>query len=79
LAFPMAENDDLDDNMSDDQKQDDFLAGMMHVASKPDPSLMKKYRLPVMNMPFSVEEENPELENLSSDESIKHGESEQDD
>jgi hypothetical protein len=41
LAFPMAGNDDLDDNLSDDDKQDSFLAGLMHVATKPNASLMK--------------------------------------
>lgn len=56
LAFPMAENDDLDDNLSDDDKQDSFLAGLMHVATKPNASLMKQYRLPVKTIPFVVEE-----------------------
>jgi hypothetical protein len=37
----MAGNDDLDDNLSDDDKQDSFLAGLMHVATKPNASLMK--------------------------------------
>jgi hypothetical protein len=53
---------------------------MMHVASKPDPSLMHKYRLPIKPIGFVVEDENEDLEKLSSDESAKQGEgSEEDD
>ena len=37
LALPMAEDDNLSNLSGEDQRQDDFLASMMHVASKPDP------------------------------------------
>jgi len=45
---------------------------MMHVASKPDPSLMHKYRLPIKPIGFVVEDENEDLELVSSDESAQN-------
>jgi len=62
LALPMAEDDNLSNLSGEDQRQDDFLASMMHVASKPDPSLMQKYRLPIKPIGFVVEDENEDLE-----------------
>ena len=46
LALPMAEDDNLSNLSGEDQRQDEFLGSLMYAATKPNPELMKEYRLP---------------------------------
>lgn len=73
LGLPMAEDDNLSNLSGEDQRQDEFLGSLMYAATKPNPELMKEYRLPIKPIGFVVEEDHEDVEAVSSEESEHPG------